>query len=158
MSLYRWIIRPILIQFDAEMIHKFTFSCFKIFQNISPIRKFIEFLFYQRHKSLERDLFGIQFPNPVGLAAGLDKNAEAFDILGSMGFGFVEIGTVTPKAQEGNAKPRLFRFVNDSALINRMGFNNDGVIETVTRLKRKKTKIIIGGNIGKNKLTPNELA
>ncbi|NOU58467.1 quinone-dependent dihydroorotate dehydrogenase [Marinifilum caeruleilacunae] len=158
MSLYKKIIRPILIQFDAESIHKFTFSCFRIFQKIEPVRSLFSALFNTKHPNLERRLFGLTFPNPVGLAAGLDKNAEAFDILGSMGFGFIEIGTLTPKGQEGNPKPRLFRFVNDKAIVNRMGFNNDGVLEAVERLKKKKTKVIIGGNIGKNKVTPNELA
>ena len=158
MSLYQLIIRPLLIQFDAEKIHHFTFSFFRFLQPISPVRKFISLLFKKQDPALEKELFGLRFPNPVGLAAGLDKNAEAFDILGSMGFGFIEIGTLTPKPQEGNPKPRLFRFVNDKAIVNRMGFNNDGVLEAVERLKRKKTKVIIGGNIGKNKGTPNELA
>ena len=107
---------------------------------------------------LERELFGIKFPNPVGLAAGLDKNAEAFDMLGYLGFGFVEIGTLTPVGQPGNPKPRAFRLKNDKALINRMGFNNFGAENAVKRLKSKKSKIIIGGNIGKNKITPNENA
>jgi len=114
--------------------------------------------FKVKDPSLERELFGLKFPNPVGLAAGLDKNAEAFDFLGSMGFGFIEIGTVTPKAQPGNQTPRLFRFVNDKALVNRMGFNNEGVEEAVERLRKRKTNILIGGNIGKNKITPNEEA
>ncbi|WP_282124951.1 quinone-dependent dihydroorotate dehydrogenase [Marinifilum flexuosum] len=158
MSLYRLIIRPLLIQFDAEKIHKFTFSCLTLFQKITLIRKISSLFFTINHPALERELFGLKFPNPVGLAAGLDKNAEAFDMLGSMGFGFIEIGTLTPKPQDGNPKPRLFRFVNDKAIVNRMGFNNDGVLEAIERLKRKKTNTIIGGNIGKNKVTSNELA
>ncbi|MCT4601753.1 MAG: quinone-dependent dihydroorotate dehydrogenase [Marinifilum sp.] len=158
MSLYRLIIRPFLIQFDAEKIHHFTFSFFKFFQKFGLVRKLVALIFRQNNPVLERNLFGLKFPNPVGLAAGLDKNAEAFDILGSMGFGFVEIGTLTPKPQEGNSKPRLFRFVNDKAIVNRMGFNNDGVLKAIERLKKKKTNVIIGGNIGKNKITPNELA
>lgn len=156
MSLYRLIIRPILIQFDPESIHKFTFGFFKFFQKFKLIRAIVSAQFRIKHHSLERHLFGLNFPNPVGLAAGLDKNAEAFDFLGSMGFGFIEIGTLTPKAQAGNPKPRLFRFVNDKALVNRMGFNNEGVEEAVERLRKKKTKVLIGGNIGKNKNTPNE--
>ncbi|PXY02598.1 dihydroorotate dehydrogenase (quinone) [Marinifilum breve] len=158
MNLYRLIIRPLLIQFDAEKIHKFTFSCLIFFQKITLFRKISSLFFSKKDPILERKLFGLRFPNPVGLAAGLDKNAEAFDMLGSMGFGFIEIGTLTPKPQEGNPKPRLFRFVNDKAIVNRMGFNNDGVLEAVKRLKKKKTNVIIGGNIGKNKVTPNELA
>lgn len=107
---------------------------------------------------LEREVFGIRFPNPVGLAAGLDKDAKLFDELGIIGFGFIEIGTLTPKGQPGNDKPRLFRLRPDSGLINRMGFNNEGVDAAVARLKKRKTKVIIGGNIGKNKVTPNEEA
>ncbi|MCZ4694906.1 quinone-dependent dihydroorotate dehydrogenase [Ancylomarina euxinus] len=158
MSLYKLAIRPILLQFDPETIHKFTFKCFKLFQKSALMRSIVSAQFNVKHPKLERELFGLKFPNPVGLAAGLDKNAEAFDFLGSMGFGFIEIGTVTPKAQAGNPLPRLFRFVNDKALVNRMGFNNEGVEEVVSRLRKKKTQVIIGGNIGKNKLTPNEEA
>ena len=107
-------------------------------------------------KRLERKLFGLTFPNPVGLAAGFDKDATLFDELGYFGFGFIEIGTLTPKAQPGNDKPRMFRLLADEALINRMGFNNHGVEEAVKNLKNRKTNIIVGGNIGKNKITPNE--
>lgn len=158
MSIYKLAIRPILLQFSPERIHHFTFTCFRFFQNIGFVRALVSARFSLKDKSLERELFGLKFPNPVGLAAGLDKNAEAFDFLGSMGFGFVEIGTLTPKAQPGNPKPRLFRFVDDKALVNRMGFNNEGVEDAVKRLRRKKTNILIGGNIGKNKNTPNEEA
>ena len=158
MSLYRLFIRPLLIQFQPETIHKFTFAWFKFFQRFALVRRIVSAQFRVKHPSLERHLFGLNFPNPVGLAAGLDKNAEAFDFLGSMGFGFIEIGTLTPKSQAGNPKPRLFRFVDDKALVNRMGFNNEGVEEAVERLKRKRTNILIGGNIGKNKVTPNEEA
>lgn len=111
-----------------------------------------------QNPSLERELFGLKFKNPVGLAAGFDKNADLFHELEMFGFGFIEIGTVTPKPQDGNEKPRLFRLKKDEAIINRMGFNNDGVDAVVERLKKKKTTIIIGGNIGKNKVTPNEEA
>ena len=158
MSLYRLLIRPLLIQFQPETIHKFTFAWFKFFQRFALVRWIVSVQFRVKHPSLERHLFGLNFPNPVGLAAGLDKNAEAFDFLGSMGFGFIEIGTLTPKSQAGNPKPRLFRFVEDKALVNRMGFNNEGVEEAVERLKRKRTNILIGGNIGKNKITPNDEA
>jgi dihydroorotate dehydrogenase len=105
---------------------------------------------------LHREVFGLKFKNPVGLAAGFDKDAKFVDELACLGFGFIEIGTVTPRPQEGNDKPRLFRFPNDNAIINRMGFNNEGVDAAVIRLKQRKTDIIIGGNIGKNKSTPNE--
>lgn len=107
---------------------------------------------------LEREVFGLKFENPVGLAAGFDKDAKLFDELSSFGFGFIEIGTVTPLPQDGNPKPRLFRVTDDSGIINRMGFNNQGIEAAVARLRRRKTNIIIGGNIGKNKVTPNDKA
>ncbi len=115
-------------------------------------------MFSVRHPNLQRTLAGLTFPNPIGLAAGFDKDAIAFEELGALGFGFVEIGTVTPLAQEGNPQPRLFRLPADQALINRMGFNNLGVEAAVGRLQKRSGKVIIGGNIGKNKLTPNESA
>jgi len=111
-----------------------------------------------RSVKLEREVFGIKFSNPVGLAAGFDKEAQFVDEFASLGFGFIEIGTITPKGQPGNPKPRLFRLKEDEALINRMGFNNEGVDMAVNRLKKRKSKVIVGGNIGKNKLTPNEEA
>lgn len=112
----------------------------------------------QKNKGQQTELFGLNFPNKVGLAAGLDKNAEAIDMFAAMGFGFVEIGTVTPKPQPGNPKPRLFRLKEDQALINRMGFNNDGVAVVKEKLRKRKSDILVGGNIGKNKVTPNEEA
>ena len=112
---------------------------------------------FRNNKYLEREVFGIKFPNPVGLAAGFDKNAEIYKQMHDHGFGFIEIGTVTPKPQDGNPKKRIFRLVNDDAIINRLGFNNDGVDQIVNRLK-KNINVIIGGNIGKNKDTPNEKA
>tara|TARA_B110000008_G_scaffold20853_1_gene19244 strand:- start:410 stop:1369 length:960 start_codon:yes stop_codon:yes gene_type:complete len=118
----------------------------------------LRLLFKVKDARLEREVFGLKFDNPVGLAAGFDKDAKLFDELASFGFGFVEIGTVTPLPQEGNPKPRLFRVKKDSGIINRMGFNNQGIEAAVARLRRKKTNIIIGGNIGKNKVTPNEKA
>jgi dihydroorotate dehydrogenase len=124
--------------------------------SVSILREWLKKTFTVRHKSLERTLWGIRFPNPVGLAAGFDKDAKYTDALACLGFGFIEIGTVTPKAQPGNPQPRLFRLPADRALINRMGFNNDGAAAAAERLKRRTEKIIIGGNIGKNKITPNE--
>lgn len=115
-------------------------------------------LFAKKHSKLERELWGIKFPNPVGLAAGFDKDARWVDELSTLGFGFVEIGTVTPRPQPGNDKPRLFRLPQDEALINRMGFNNQGAEVAAERLRQRKSNIIIGGNIGKNKVTPNEEA
>lgn len=107
---------------------------------------------------LEREFFGLKFKNPVGLAAGFDKDAKLIDQFSSFGFGFIEIGTITPKAQAGNEKPRLFRLPKDKAIINRMGFNNQGMEAAIERLKRRKSNVIVGGNIGKNKITPNESA
>ncbi len=109
-------------------------------------------------KRLEREVFGIKFKNPVGLAAGFDKDARLIDEMALLGFGFIEIGTLTPKPQPGNPQPRLFRLPEDEALINRMGFNNGGVQEAVGRLRKRKSDVIVGGNIGKNKVTPNENA
>ncbi len=114
--------------------------------------------FFIEHPSLEREILGLKFKNPVGLAAGFDKNARLVDEFACFGFGFIEIGTLTPKEQPGNPMPRLFRLPQDKALINRMGFNNEGVEAAVIRLKKRKSQVLIGGNIGKNKITPNELA
>ena len=108
--------------------------------------------------TLEKELFGIKFKNPVGLAAGFDKDGKLIDELAALGFGSIEIGTLTPMPQAGNEKPRLFRLPKDQALINRMGFNNEGVNAAVQRLKKRNSSVIIGGNIGKNKITPNEKA
>ncbi|SEN72446.1 dihydroorotate oxidase A [Niastella yeongjuensis] len=127
--------------------------------SVGPIRKSISNQFSPANGSLSKELFGLRFKNPVGLAAGFDKNALYLTELEALGFGFVEIGTVTPKPQAGNDKPRLFRLPKDQALINRMGFNNDGVQVVAQRLKEwreKHAQLIIGGNIGKNKVTPNE--
>ena len=119
---------------------------------------FFRFLWNIENPKLERELFGLTFKNPVGLAAGFDKDAKLIDQLADMGFGFVEIGTVTPKGQAGNDKPRLFRLQCDQAVVNRMGFNNEGVEVVVERLKNRKSNVLVGGNIGKNKVTPNENA
>jgi dihydroorotate dehydrogenase len=113
-------------------------------------------LFGYNRKDLSTTVFGVDFKNPVGLAAGFDKDAELIDEFAAYGFGFIEIGTLTPKPQPGNPKPRLFRLPVDAALINRMGFNNQGVEDAVKRLRKVKSRVIIGGNIGKNKVTPNE--
>ena len=115
-------------------------------------------MFTLKDKKLKREVFGIKFPNPVGLAAGFDKDARLIDELSCFGFGFIEIGTLTPKPQDGNPKPRLFRLKEDSGIINRMGFNNSGVEDAIIRLRKRKSNTLIGGNIGKNKLTPNENA
>jgi len=143
---------------DPEKAHYRTFDMFRLAHSLPGGPALLRKLYEVKHPSLERKLFGLTFPNPVGLAAGLDKDARMIDEFGALGFGFVEIGTLTPKAQPGNDKPRLFRLPIDFALINRMGFNNGGVEDAVTRLKKRKSKVIVGGNIGKNKVTPNEEA
>ena len=156
--MYKSIIRKTLFKFDPEKVHYFTFSFLKYGFKLPFIKSITNNKFVIKNKKLERNLFGLTFKNPVGLAAGFDKNAILFDELSNYGFGFVEIGTVTPKPQAGNPKKRLFRLKEDQAIINRMGFNNDGVKVIAERLKKRKTNIIIGGNIGKNKTTPNENA
>lgn len=153
--MYKSFIRPILFQFDPEKVHHVTFSALKFLNNIPGISSLIKSKFQVSDTRLERELFGIKFPNPVGLAAGLDKDAKLYKELSNLGFGFIEIGTLTPKAQPGNPKKRLFRLKQDQGIINRMGFNNSGVEDAVTRLKQN-TNVIIGGNIGKNKDTANE--
>lgn len=155
--MYKQFLRPILFQFDPEAVHHFSFKALKFAHRVPGFSKLIQKKFSLEDKRLEREVFGLKFKNPVGLAAGFDKNAELYKELSNLGFGFVEIGTVTPKAQPGNPKQRLFRLRQDAAIINRMGFNNHGVDEAVKRLK-KNTNVLIGGNIGKNKITPNENA
>jgi dihydroorotate dehydrogenase len=154
--MYKILIRPILFLFDPEKIHHFSFIFIKV---TSPLFGWLYKLFFEVKKErLEKEVFGLKFKNPVGIAAGFDKNAILVDELENFGFGFIEIGTVTPKPQSGNPKKRLFRLKKDKALINRMGFNNLGVDEAVKQLKKRKTKLIIGGNIGKNTATPNKTA
>ena len=155
--MYKSIIRPLLFLFDPEKVHQFTFRWLKFVNKIPFVPALLRVRYRLKDKCLEREIFGIKFPNPVGLAAGLDKNAELFSELSSLGFGFIEIGTVTPKPQPGNPPKRLFRLVEDEGIINRMGFNNEGVEAIVARLKKNKN-VIIGGNIGKNKWTENDKA
>lgn len=152
------LIRWFLFRFNPEKIHYFTFNMLGIVMKIPGINSLWKMSFSTHNPLLVTRVAGIDFPNPVGLAAGFDKNAVRINELAACGFGFVEIGTVTPRAQDGNPKPRLFRLVNDEAIINRMGFNNDGAEIIAERLKKLKPHCIIGGNIGKNKITPNEKA
>ncbi len=154
--MYKLLIRPILFLFNPEKVHHFTFLFIRLIHKIG-LGKIVRTIYQVNNPLLEREVFGITFPNPVGLAAGFDKNAQLFNELANFGFGFIEIGTVTPKPQQGNPKKRLFRLKQDNALINRMGFNNNGVLQAVEKLKkRKKSSLIIGGNIGKNTQTPPE--
>ncbi|OYX27738.1 MAG: dihydroorotate dehydrogenase (quinone) [Flavobacteriales bacterium 32-35-8] len=163
--MYKLIIRPILFWFDPEDVHYFTFSLIRFLNKIPFVPAIIRKIYQVEDASLEKELFGLTFKNPIGLAAGFDKDAKLFDELSNFGFGFIEIGTLTPKAQPGNPKKRLFRLKADSAIINRMGFNNGGVEDAVLRLKKNPSTtlrtgkhVLIGGNIGKNKVTPNEEA
>ncbi|NNK69314.1 MAG: quinone-dependent dihydroorotate dehydrogenase [Flavobacteriaceae bacterium] len=153
--MYKFIIRPVLFLFDPESVHHFTFSAIRFLFRIPGIKNLVRSFYRSNDPRLERELFGLKFKNPVGLAAGFDKDAKLFSELSAFGFGFVEIGTLTPKPQDGNPKQRLFRLKADTAIINRMGFNNGGVFAAVDRLKQNHG-VLVGGNIGKNKVTPNE--
>ena len=147
--MYKLLIRPILFLFDPEKVHHFTFSLLKISFKLPFVKSIVKSLYTIEDKSLERNLFGLKFKNPVGLGAGFDKNAVLISELGSFGFGFIEIGTVTPEPQEGNPKKRLFRLKSDKGIINRMGFNNEGVVAISKRLRNRNSSLIIGGNLGK---------
>lgn len=154
--MYAKIIRPILFLLSPEKIHSLVVSFLKIAFRIPGVKWIVRKCSTYNHPSLKREVFGLQFKNPVGFAAGFDKNAEVFQDFEAFGFSFIEVGTVTPKPQPGNPKPRSFRLKADKALINRMGFNNKGVEFASNKLKKRKGSIIVGGNIGKNTLTPNE--
>lgn len=156
--MYKSLVRPFLFLFDPEAIHHFVFKVLLLKGKIPGFKPLLSALFNYKNSKLEKELFGLKFANPVGLAAGFDKDAKLIDELACFGFGFIEIGTLTPLAQSGNDKPRLFRLPKDEALINRMGFNNEGVEAAVGRLKKNRSKVIVGGNIGKNKETPNDKA
>jgi dihydroorotate dehydrogenase len=157
------VLRSILFLFSPEAAHKISMTLLKLACSVGFSRKIFS-NFFKAH-SIPTQLFGLTFRNPVGLGAGFDKNAEYLRELNALGFGFVEIGTVTPRPQPGNDKPRVFRLIEDKALINRMGFNNEGVNAVAERLKKwkkqtandnRQMRMLIGGNIGKNKVTPNE--
>lgn len=156
MSFYTFI-RPALFKINPERIHGIVNFSMKTAQTLG-LGGIIEAINNPRSLQSETEFCGIKFPNRIGIAAGFDKNAEVYKMLGNLGFGHVEIGTVTPKPQSGNPKPRLFRLPADGALINRMGFNNNGLEAAVKKLRRRNHKIVIGGNIGKNTATPNENA
>ncbi len=152
------LLRSVLFNVDPEKAHYWAMDRLDQTYKMPGGRALLRKLFCRQTPNLARTFWGITFPNPVGLAAGFDKDARWTDALSCLGFGFVEIGTVTPRPQPGNPKPRLFRLKEDKALINRMGFNNGGSSTAATRLQYRKEKVIIGGNIGKNKDTPNEKA
>lgn len=155
--MYKSVIRPILFLMSPERVHGVTAWVLRAAGKLG-LRGVIASVFTYRDKSLERDVFGVRFRNPVGLAAGFDKDGRLYRDLGAFGFGFIEVGTVTPQPQPGNPRPRLFRLKQDRALINRMGFNNNGVEAMVRNLRRRNKGLVIGGNLGKNTITPNEQA
>jgi dihydroorotate dehydrogenase len=156
---YKILIKPFFFLFPPEKAHHLTLFLLKLVLSIPLVNLLFKSFYAVNDKKLERSVFGLTFPNPVGLAAGFDKDGKHFRAMSALGFGFIELGTVTPKGQVGNPQPRLFRLPADNGLINRMGFNNEGVDALVERLKRGKPRnLIIGGNIGKNKVTPNEKA
>ena len=156
--MYKIFIRPILFLLPAETVHHLSFKVITFLHAIPGVAALFRMLWSFEDPRLERELFGLKFKNPVGLAAGFDKDAKLIDQLADMGFGFIEIGTITPKGQPGNEKPRLFRLPEDGAVINRMGFNNSGMDVAVEKLKSRSSNILVGGNIGKNKVTPNDQA
>lgn len=156
--MYKSILKPLLFLLNPEDAHHFTVRMTKISFNLPFAKSVVNLIYGFEDKRLEREVFGLKFKNPVGLAAGFDKDAQLIDEMSLLGFGFIEIGTLTPLPQEGNPLPRLFRLPQDEALINRMGFNNGGVLEAVERLKKRNSEVLVGGNIGKNKFTSNENA
>jgi dihydroorotate dehydrogenase len=152
------LLRNFLFLIDPEKVHYLVMKRLQAAYSIPFLRNWLIRSFVIKSPVLERTVFGLKFPNPVGLAAGFDKDGKYTDPLACLGFGFVEIGTVTPRSQPGNPQPRLFRLPKDKALINRMGFNNEGSVAAANRLSHRRERIIIGGNIGKNKDTPNDKA
>ena len=155
---YRLLVKPLLFLIAPEQAHDVVASGLRFLMKIPGLSALISGIYGYSNPRLARTVFGIHFPNPVGLAAGFDKNAKLIDEFAALGFGFIEVGTVTPKGQEGNPTPRLFRLPEDEALINRMGFNNEGLEAMKKRLLARRSKVIVGGNLGKNKVTPNEQA
>lgn len=156
--MFRLIIRPLLFKLSPERAHYLTAFLLHFFMLIPGVIWLLRKMYLIQNEQLRINKKGLSFPNPVGLAAGFDKNATLYKDFQHLGFGFIEVGTVTPKAQDGNPKPRLFRLPNDRALINRMGFNNKGIDAMLDQLKNRPKDLIVGGNIGKNKVTPEELA
>ena len=154
--MYKHLIRPILFRFNPETAHNLTFKALSIIRNIPFAQAIVRAIYKKDTPSLEREVFGINFPNPVGLAGGLDKNGEFYNDMANFGFGFVEIGSLTPLPQDGNAKPRCFRVPGDKAIINRFGINNKGVKNAVEHLKKVRPNVIVAANISKNTTSINE--
>ena len=154
--MYKHILRPILFRFNPETAHNLTFSGLSLLRYIPFGRAIVRSLYKRTYPTLEREVFGIRFPNPVGLAGGLDKNGEYYNDMANFGFGFVEIGSLTPQPQDGNPKPRCFRSIQDKAIINIFGINNKGVKNAVEHLKKVRPEVIVAANISKNTTSINE--
>lgn len=154
--MYKHLLKPILFRFNPETAHNMTFKGLSLLRHIPFARSIIRSIYKKEYPTLEREVFGIRFSNPVGLAGGLDKNGEYYNDMANFGFGFVEIGSLTPLPQDGNAKPRCFRVPEDKALINRFGINNKGVKNAVEHLKKERPEVIVAANISKNTTSINE--
>ena len=154
--LYKFLFRPFLFRFHPETAHRLTFSLLRTLRRLQPVRALIRALYRKEYPALRREVFGIDFPNPVGLAAGLDKNGELYNPLSDFGFGFVEIGSLTPQPQEGNPRPRVFRLTRDRALINRMGINNKGVRHAISQLQRHPPRILVAASLAKNTVSTSD--
>ena len=154
--MYKHLIKPLLFRFNPETAHNLTFSALSFIRHIPFARSIIRSIYKKDAPSLQKEVFGINFPNPVGLAGGLDKNGEFYNDMANFGFGFVEIGSLTPKPQDGNPKPRCFRVPQDRAIINRFGINNKGVRNAVEHLKKERPNVIVAANISKNTSSINE--
>jgi dihydroorotate dehydrogenase len=156
--MYKQIIRPLLFCLSAENAHKLIIGALRLVGCIPGTNWLMEKICTIKHPALEREVFGVKFKNPIGIAAGFDKNAEVYNEFSALGYGFVEVGTITPKGQPGNPRPRLFRLPKDKAIINRMGFNNHGMQNAIENLHKRRKGVVVGANIGKNSLTPIEEA
>ena len=156
--MYKLLIRPLLFLCNPESCHKFIVKLLKFNRHIPGGRALTRLIFKTKTPSLQKEVFGINFPNPVGMAGGFDKNGEIYNELSDLGFGFVEIGSLTPSPQDGNPKPRVFRSPKDKAIINRMGINNKGIRNAVAQIRQHKPDVIIAGNISKNSSSMNEVA
>ena len=154
--MYKHILKPILFQFNPETAHNLLFSLLTFLRHIPGARAIMRAIYKKDSPKLAREVFGLNFPNPVGLAGGLDKNGEFYNDMADYGFGFVEIGSLTPKPQDGNPKPRCFRVPQDKAIINRFGINNKGVKNAVEHLKKERPEVIVAANISKNTTSINE--
>ena len=154
--MYKHLIKPILFRFNPETAHNLLFSCLAFLRHVPFAHSIIRAIYKKEAPSLSKEVFGITFPNPVGLAGGLDKNGEFYNDMAYFGFGFVEIGSLTPQPQDGNPKPRCFRVPQDKAIINRFGINNKGVRNAVEHLKKNRPEVIVAANISKNTTSINE--